>query len=436
VLSERTPFSDIATVAIPDSGEQLLIGRSSKACHFQLPYNSLISRVHVAVTYEAPLPKPIFGQAAAAREGSTPKHASSSASGRVLIECVGWNGCNVRFKGRVNTLSKGEIFVAAEPVKEIMLDVMDSRVILTWPETESALQSPQANDQNHIPNWVDNSPTRRLGRRLVDAPIASSPPQLHLESPVSPSPAARHGIRGLQSPTGDAVHVYEDPASEANFSSPSKGRALKRQSSSDDDAEPNENEENEPVVHTLGPFGSNILSKFNDFTTSSPRPTKRRKTLDDKAESATNSPSASPSAIQVKSEPIETVYVKLHNESPIKNHVINQLAFSRIHSTPVSTIYGNLPADLKSSKHDGDEQQLTASRLKALIHSIPCVGEISREGKDAAGKPLENEFYYIPDMDENSMRRVTVTSGKGSAGLRAVRKNHKVDAVSTLLEAY
>jgi len=64
--------------------------------------------------------------------------------------------------------------------------------------------------------------------------------------------------------------------------------------------------------------------------------------------------------------------------------------------------------------------------LKQLLLDIPCIGEIAREGKDAAGKPLENEFYYIPDMDDDKMRRDAVAGGLGKTSLRAVRKQHKV----------
>jgi len=64
--------------------------------------------------------------------------------------------------------------------------------------------------------------------------------------------------------------------------------------------------------------------------------------------------------------------------------------------------------------------------LKELLLEIPCIGEISREGKDAAGKPLENEFYYVPDMDTDEMRKNAVEGGLGKTSLRAVRKQHKV----------
>ena len=56
----------------------------------------------------------------------------------------------------------------------------------------------------------------------------------------------------------------------------------------------------------------------------------------------------------------------------------------------------------------------------------PCVGEIPRMGKDAAGKPLESEYYYVPEMDPDQMRRETIQAGMRSTGLRSVRKTHKV----------
>ncbi|EME86530.1 uncharacterized protein MYCFIDRAFT_210522 [Pseudocercospora fijiensis CIRAD86] len=118
------------------------------------------------------------------------------------------------------------------------------------------------------------------------------------------------------------------------------------------------------------------------------------------------------------------------NLSPVKNHVINQLAFSRIHSLPLSTIHSNLPAELRGAmvKPSDNENQkvLTTGELKTLLDDIPCVGEIRREGKDAAGKLLESEFYYVPEMDTDVNRRDTVTHSLGKTSIRAARKQHKV----------
>ena len=122
--------------------------------------------------------------------------------------------------------------------------------------------------------------------------------------------------------------------------------------------------------------------------------------------------------------------------SPIKNHVINQLAFSRVHSIPLSTIHTNLPAELRGAMAKPSDTEnkniLTSSDLKTILDGIPCVGEISREGKDAAGKLLESEFYYMPERDADEMRRQTVTQSLGKTSIRAARKQHKVCRFSFL----
>jgi hypothetical protein len=170
-------------------------------------------------------------------------------------------------------------------------------------------------------------------------------------------------------------------------------------------------EENDPIVHSFGPFGDNILSRLQSFQPNSPE--RKRNPLKTSM-----------------SSPARTSTSSMPKQSPIKNHVINQLAFSRIHSLPLSTIHSNLPAELRGAmvKPSDNENRnvLTTSELKTLLDNIPCVGEISREGKDAAGKLLESEFYYVPEMDPDEMRRVTVTQSLGKTSIRAARKQHKV----------
>ncbi|EHL00453.1 putative protein PLM2 [Glarea lozoyensis 74030] len=94
---------------------------------------------------------------------------------------------------------------------------------------------------------------------------------------------------------------------------------------------------------------------------------------------------------------------------PIVNHVVNQLAFSRLSSTPLSVIMTHLPADLKGgSPSDPENRGLTKQELCRMLNAAPCIGEIRREGKDAAGKALESEYYYIPDADTDETRRAAV----------------------------
>jgi len=64
--------------------------------------------------------------------------------------------------------------------------------------------------------------------------------------------------------------------------------------------------------------------------------------------------------------------------------------------------------------------------VKEMIAQTTCIGEVTREGKDAAGRALESEYYYIPSEDEDEMRREAVVNDLRKPGLRACRKQHKV----------
>jgi hypothetical protein len=426
-LSERAPLSDLPTVIVPANGELLRLGRSSNSSDYQLPYDSFISRVHVTAQYQA--------------------SNASNASARIVLNCVGWNGVTVNCGGQAYELAKGDTWVSNQPSAEITLDVMKCRVMIQWPFVQQTGFPSARSDRT----WTEDSSPRRVFGRLGSEAIASSPPPMHPQSPVSPSPARLTNaaasttllpsdVTNISSQT--AVQVYEDRDSDhadAPDESPIKPKrpteTLEQKSSfaslSSSNADElsdqeNENEENDPVVHSFGPFGSNILSRLSSFSHTSPQqpqPTKRKAPLKDASVSPKRDSSSS--RRNSSAEPHKRIL-----ESPIKNHVINQLAFSRVHSVPLSTIHTNLPAELKACANPDGEGvvSVTQADLERVLHSIPCVGEIKRQdkGKDAAGKPLENEFYYLPELDENGVRRENVISGRGGTGLRAVRKNHKV----------
>lgn len=154
----------------------------------------------------------------------------------------------------------------------------------------------------------------------------------------------------------------------------------------------------------------------------------------------------------------------------IRNHAINQLAFSRLNSAPLSTILNHLPPEYRislaqqnaqhhqhhtsatpgspttssdptstatttttttttttSTKAEKTEKgKPTRQQIKHIIETTPCIGVVNREGKDAAGKPLESEYYYIPDADGDEVRSLAVTRELMKPGLRSCRKQHKV----------
>ncbi|KAF2658211.1 hypothetical protein K491DRAFT_702983 [Lophiostoma macrostomum CBS 122681] len=421
-LSERVPLGAMPSVELPADGEVVRMGRSSNSSDYQLSANRLISRVHVQAAYHAP--------------------SASNATAFVEIECLGWNGAKIHCRGRVYKLEKGQSWGSEDPEEEIMLDVQDTRVTIVWPVTTSGGKFSWDSED-------DVSPSRRP---VLDH-LASSPPVVP-RSPVSQSPIRQPNF-GLApvAPSPAPVQVFEDAdAEEANASCRSKTPTpaditfirptLSRSASASDPRLQDSkssllssfaedfsdgDEENDPIVHSFGPFGENILPRLASFSTATPTQAgagRRRRPL-----LTYQSPQQRSSSESVR-----------FKESPIKNHVINQLAFSRVHSIPLSAVHGNLPAELRAcavkSSNEKDKSsngsgastpipELSKQDLKKMMDDIPCIGEIPRSGKDAAGKPLENEFYYVPEMDMDQSRRDIVTNGMRGTGLRAVRKQHK-----------
>lgn len=417
-LSERAPLGNVPTLHIPYNGEPVLMGRSSNSSDYQLPGNRHVSRVHVRASYTAP--------------------DSSCPAGKVEVECLGWNGAVVHCRGQVVDLAKGECFTSDKPQAQIMVDVQSTRVMLTWPK--EAFEPATSHSKS---SWLEESPLkRRRSDEAVD--LASSPPaMLASRQYTPPSPTPKNAANSFdatfhediskspvrvyedQSSDEDATHEYDTPVpaedpdqtivsmtSEAT-PKPSRSHSIENEDLSEHD------EENDPIVHSFGPFGDNLLSKFESFKPASPE--RVRKPLGATAQSPTK-PTSAP-----VSKPAPPPEMDL---GPVTNHVINQLAYSRIHSLPLSTVHSNLPVDMRGTKaskaSNPEKQYISRSMLKTIIDGIPCIGEIKREGKDAAGKLLESEFYYMPETDTDDIRRDTVTQSLGKTSMRAARKQHKV----------
>jgi hypothetical protein len=375
------------------------MGRSSASCHYQLSANRLISRVHVEATY---------------RPASTPLERDC-----VEIVCTGWNGIKVHCLGKVYDLVKGKIFSSDVQDAEIMVDVQDARVLLKWPPMPRL--GPVSSDE-------EASPTKRS--RIVrrhSSPPSPSPlrARQRMVSPVSPSPAIKAALMHSSlpklpnSPSTEAVVVYEDvPSPEKAQEDPvtvsQSTQALSQQaqallstsqesllSSSQDFSD--HDEENDPIIHSFGPFGQNLNNRMASFTAG------------DSPRLGTPPRSFKPEPLQPAVSPSQPT--SFSDKFDLTSHVINQLAFSRLSSTPLSTILSHLPEEAGAISRDD---------LTALINAIDCIGKVSREGKDAAGKKLESEYYYIPDEDKDEKRKEAVVNDLMKPGLRACRKQHKV----------
>ena len=424
-LSERQPLGAVPTVDLPADGEILRMGRSSNSSDYQLSANRLISRVHVQAAYHGPT--------------------ASSPNGYIEVECLGWNGAKIHCKGRVFELNKGDTYMSENPEAEIMLDVQDTRVMIAWPvvprklswDSEDDFSPPRLTAQDHFASSPPVVPRSPVSQSPIRQPVFTIAPVL----PTQPQSSAVQ-IFEDEDAQDENVDPNESQAADVTFIQPSQSRSNSAPDASvvdskasvlssfaADDFSDVENEENDPIVHSFGPFGENLLPRLASFSTTTPtQPTvsahqRRRAVL------ASSSP--------VRATSSESLHFK---ESPIKNHVINQLAYSRLHSQPLSLIHGNLPSELKVCMPDISEEkatdgsgettpvpELSRQDLKTLMDDIACIGEIPRSGKDAAGQPLENEFYYLPELDTDMLRRETVTVGmRGGTGLRAVRRQHKV----------
>ena len=377
------------------------MGRSSNSSHYQLSSNSLVSRIHIQAAYVPAAPP---------------------AAAKIQISCLGWNGVKIHCRGKVFELAKGDSFNSEKEDIDIMLDVHDARVLVKWPSQEKRKSASTDSEST----WdEENSPPRRAIAAVQHRSPKTSPlRQRHrMPSPISPSPAVQAASLStfLASDPADLIHVYEDeqldelapttsvPAEATQSthiaSQPlgETGDASQSSSLSEPQDFSDQDEENDPIIHSFGPFGDNILPRLASFTAGgTPERSKR----------------VSPeSASTVEDETNQVI-----------NHVINQLAYSRLSSTPLSTIMNNLPADLKTESPGSKEnRKLSVKDLKKMLDTTRCIGEVTREGKDAAGKPLESEYYYVPDADSDEKRRDAVVEGLRKPGLRACRKQHKVD---------
>lgn len=407
--TERVPLGALPTVRVKNDGTSTKLGRSSQACDYQLSANRLISRVHVEINY-------VQSVSRLERE-------------KLEILCTGWNGVKVHCQSKVYELRRGALFSSDIRDAEIMLDVHDSRVIVEWPD------KPQLGAVSSDEEDIEGSPSKKLKPMRRHSTPPSPSPYQHRKSrsllPLSPCPTNNSILPSsppvVPAPDQSLVEIFEDETAQSDTSNPltqdtaptsvskpeSNEESFETQSSDLSSAQnfSDNDEENDPIVHSFGPFGANLLPRLA-------------------AVNAGTSPIRSSPARATRlaySEPLKPISSPLQpkirvTDFDVQGHVINQLAFSRLSSLPLSTILSHLP-------HDA--QKVSEEDLKHIIRETPCIGEVAREGKDAAGKVLENEFYYIPDADDDASRKQAVVNDLRKPGLRACRKQHKVRSFSS-----
>lgn len=329
-----------------------------------------------------------------------------------------------------------------------MIDVHEARVLVQWPRNEPDSKDCPSTDSEQT--WDEPTPTQK-SRVLQNSPFADNP---RLASPVSPSPAVQRVVppsSPLFTPPRAlaAVVVYEDEPSPLKrhntvigLSSQSARRtsALLQNSQDSDLGRPEDSdndEENDPIIHSFGPFGENLLPRLASFraddspirSVKSPRALLPAQPLQ-----PVQSPRQSSVAPEQREDSPEKEVTQVEDESfeRVRNHAVNQLAFSRLSSTPFSTILQNLPPSFWRSSQSNISGPGRVD-IRYILENTRCIGKVAREGKDAAGKALESEYYYIPDDDDDEMRREAVVNDLRKPGLRNCRKQHKVRSDNVIL---
>lgn len=412
--SERAPLSAVPSLELPENGDVVVMGRSSNSSHYQLSANRLVSRVHVKARY-------------------IPAQAEAGVC-KMEIICNGWNGLKLHCQGRTWELFKGDSFTSETEGTDIMMDVQDARLMIQWPKRgidSLGLLSDSS--------WDDSPRSQTRGRSLMpSSPLRRA---ARIESPESPTLAHMSSSQRLQAllpeEHDESIQIFED---EPELPEPKRDavdvnvsmRTEATESFSSELSDPEEkdpDEENDPIVHSFGPFGANIEGRMASISTKSPKALKppRRshhvsstETLTPRDVNYMPEPKREPESESSLSPPPkeESPSPSIEIDPAICNHVINQLAFSRLSSTPLPAIMQNLPAE---SRHG-----LEIEVLRMAIEATPAIGIIERQGKDAAGKALESEYYYVPDKDDDEGRRAAVVDGLRKPSLRNCRKQHKV----------
>ncbi|EMR08830.1 hypothetical protein PNEG_02617 [Pneumocystis murina B123] len=97
-------------------------------------------------------------------------------------------------------------------------------------------------------------------------------------------------------------------------------------------------------------------------------------------------------------------------DSSLLDSVLTTLAFSPLSAVPLSTLTCLFPSTFL--KEDVE---------KWLRNAGQFIAEIKREGKDASGKPLENQWYYVPEKDDNEERKASLLPF-----IRPIRQSRKI----------
>lgn len=376
------PHDAVVRVSLPGSASHVTIGRSHQSSDVQLdPTNKTISRAHIKASYNEQ---------------------------QIVLQCLGFNGfamriprpCLVFATNRRNDYilleNKGSVLDAAnlEPTtrKSVVLDanhtefVVNRNETVTLPrlsniliEVRGSLVLLNPEDEEDTDEETPVLLTRAHARSESTPPVSTP-----FKRPITPATPAKSGHKITSEeltplPKSRAATPLGDITNSINMAANAGAHSA--------------------------------LNSAVNSAVSTPKASKKRLIKADEPAKRKKKQAADHQEVEVSLASIKG----LKKQSEIENVLTNHLAYSRLSSTPASFL-------LSISVLTG---QLDLLQLRTILHNIKCVGVIHREGKDAAGKPLEEEYYYMPENDEDKERPALVQTIRGHGGLRACRRTHK-----------
>ncbi|ABN64348.2 predicted protein, partial [Scheffersomyces stipitis CBS 6054] len=375
------PDARVLRIPLVTSKSHITIGRSSKTCDYALnSHDSYISRSHVSVCHNAEhivlscigsngvairIPKPCFVYATSAKNHFV---VMENKSGKPL-DITNMDLQKTR-RSIVLDANHTEFFVRKNETvtlprfSNVLLEISEQVLLLNPEDIEEELT------EDEMPVLIQNEPMATP----LKAPLKNFPPRTPQKSLVHPKPVS-------------SFKIFEEVnKEEPKTPSPSVSPQLFRQSTP-------------------------LNDKSNTFSNPSTPKTKRASSEEPPKQKKKSKKTSEIEKVEINQEWIKDI----NNVEEINNILINHLAFSRLSSTPASFLN---TISVVASK-------LELRQIRVLLHNIKCIGVIYREGKDAAGKPLEEEYYYISENDDDAKRTALVANVKGHGGLRSCRRTHK-----------
>lgn len=383
----------VLKVPLLPSKEEIIIGRSSKVCDFSLKnLDRSVSREHIKVNY---------------------KDLDS-----MTIMCLGHNGLALRVPAKCSvfsTLEPNHYFLVSDEGTNFLDPIRQGlkkgprTVVLDNDHTEFTVRKGESVTLKMLNNILieirDNiivlNPAKRMNTNVqnkFDRETLQDVQSKHIFSDQETPFYTKKAEGGFEKPeitiggqslfdhTGNTFKIFEDPQENLE----SKHEAGKER----------------PIVRSKTPLGDKS-NTYNQIL----MPKRRSKSEEPEKRGRKKKKQYQQPAFELDQDCIKSV----EGIQEINNILVNHLAFSRLSSTPVSFL--NSVSAITS--------KLSLKQIRVILHNINCIGVIYREGTDAAGEPLDEEYYYMPENDDDYERPHLVDSVRGHGGLRTCRRTHK-----------